>query len=43
MKKFAPVLIAVLLATSARAALPVQTTFTGAKSERTWPLAELNA
>ena len=43
MKKFAPVLIAVLLATSARAALPVQTIFTGAKSERTWPLAELNA
>src|SRR5450759_3468566 len=43
MKKFAPVLIAVLLATSARAAVPVQTTFTGAKSEHTWPLAELNA
>lgn len=26
-----------------RAALPVQTTFTGSKSERTWPLKELNA
>ncbi|HEX7578320.1 MAG TPA: hypothetical protein VF430_09820, partial [Verrucomicrobiae bacterium] len=30
-------------AASERAALPAQTTFTGAKSERTWPLAELNA
>jgi hypothetical protein len=27
----------------ARAALPVQTTFTGARAERTWPLAELSA
>jgi hypothetical protein len=43
MKKFAPVLVAVLLATSARAVLPMQTTFTGTKSERTWPLAEFNA
>jgi hypothetical protein len=43
MKKFAPVLVAVLLTTSARAVLPVQTIFTGTKSERTWPLAELNA
>lgn len=28
---------------SIHAALPVQTTFTGAKSERTWTLKELNA
>ena len=28
---------------AAHAALPVQTTFTGVKSERTWPLRELNA
>ena len=28
---------------SVRAALPVQTTFTGVKSERVWPLKELNA
>ena len=31
------------IAASARAVLPAQTTFTGAKSERTWALAELNA
>lgn len=30
-------------AASIRAALPVQTTFTGAKSERTWTPKELNA
>ena len=43
MKIFAPVLVAVLLAASVRAALLVQTAFAGAKSEHTWPLAELNA
>ena len=42
MKKFTSVLIAVLIVASARAALPVQTTFVGTKPERTWPLAELN-
>ena len=31
-----------LAAAAAHAALPVQTTFTGVKSERTWPLKELN-
>src|SRR5512139_4099280 len=35
--------LCVLAGLAAHAALPVQTTFTGAKSERTWPLAELNA
>jgi hypothetical protein len=34
---------AFLLVVGAPAALPVQTTFTGAKSERTWNLAELRA
>jgi hypothetical protein len=43
MKIFTPVLITVLFAASAGAALPAQTTFTGAKSEHTWPLVELNA
>jgi len=38
-----PLFLALLLATSARAALPVTNTFTGAKSEHTWPLAKLNA
>jgi hypothetical protein len=42
MKIFALILLAVLLAASAPAALPVQTTFAGAKAVRTWPLAELN-
>ncbi len=35
--------LCVLAAFSVHAALPVQATFTGAKSERTWPLAELDA
>jgi len=43
MNKITPLLLALLLAASASAALPVTTTFTGAKSEHTWPLAELNA
>ncbi|MBI5384302.1 MAG: hypothetical protein HZA90_06400 [Verrucomicrobia bacterium] len=37
------ILASVLAVVAAHAALPVQTTFTGAKSERTWPLKELNA
>ena len=36
------VAVAVLLASVAHAALPVLAVFTGAKSEHTWPLAELN-
>jgi hypothetical protein len=42
-KLLVTVFIVIFIAAVARAALPVQTTFTGAKSERTWPLAELNA
>jgi xylan 1,4-beta-xylosidase len=43
MKKFPHVLLSLLLAVGAQATLPVQTTFTGTKSERIWPIAELNA
>jgi hypothetical protein len=43
MKKSLLIVFAVVfIAAIAHAALPVQTTFTGAKSGRTWPLAELN-
>jgi hypothetical protein len=41
MKSKALAIFALLLAATAWGALPVQTTFTGAKSERTWHLAEL--
>lgn len=37
------IVAAACAATHARGALPVQTTFTGAKAARTWPLAELGA
>ncbi|MBI4326218.1 MAG: hypothetical protein HY674_13285, partial [Chloroflexi bacterium] len=44
MKTTPTILIAsAIAAAAANAALPVQTTFTGVKSERTWPLKELNA
>jgi hypothetical protein len=37
------IVITSLVAINGHAALPVQTTFTGAKSERVWPLKELDA
>ena len=43
MKQLLSVFIAVLAVTSSYAAPPVTVTFQGAKSERTWPLAELSA
>jgi hypothetical protein len=44
MKKLSSILFTVGFFTAfAQASLPVQTTFTGAKSERTWPLAGLDA
>ena len=42
MKRLTPWLLALLFAASARAALPVQTTFAGTNVAHTWPLAELN-
>jgi hypothetical protein len=44
MKRFPPfiILVATCLLTSAHAALPVQAVFSGAQSEHTWSLAELN-
>jgi hypothetical protein len=44
MRRILILLVALTLtAVTTRAALPVQTTFTGAKAERVWPLKELNA
>jgi hypothetical protein len=44
MKKYLLILFAAgFFAALAQAALPVQTTFTGAKTECTWPLSELNS
>jgi hypothetical protein len=41
-KLLSAVFTVVFMAAITQAALPVQTTFTGVKSEHTWPLAELN-